>query len=81
VEQRSEQRHLRVIVERMADAWLLGRAVFDAMAGYAINRHTMLQLNVYNLFDKSYVAAINKSGYRYSPGAPRSAMLTANFRF
>ena len=36
---------------------------------------------MYNLFDKSYVAAINKSGYRYTPGAPRSAMLTANFRF
>jgi len=55
--------------------------VFDAMAGYAINRHTMLQLNVYNLFDKSYVAAINKSGYRYTPGTPRSALLTLNIRY
>ena len=50
--------------------------VFDAMASYDISRHTSLQFNVYNLFDKSYVAAINKSGYRYTPGAPRSAMLT-----
>ena len=55
--------------------------VFDAMAMYPINKHVSLQLNIYNLFDKSYVAAINKSGYRYSPGAPRSAMLTANIRF
>lgn len=55
--------------------------VFDAMASYPVNRHLDLQLNLYNLFDKHYVAAINKSGYRYSPGAPRSAMLTANFRF
>ena len=55
--------------------------VFDAMASYAVNKHVDLQLNLYNLFDKSYVAAINKSGYRYTPGAPRSAMLTANFRF
>ena len=55
--------------------------VFDAMASYAVNKHFDLQLNLYNLFDKSYVAAINKSGYRYTPGAPRSAMLTANFRF
>lgn len=55
--------------------------VFDAMASYAINRHTMLQLNAYNLFDKSYVAAINKSGYRYTPGTPRSALLTLNIRF
>ena len=55
--------------------------VFDAMAGYTINKHFDLQLNVYNLFDKTYVSAINKSGYRYTPGTPRSAMLTANFRF
>ena len=40
-----------------------------------------LQLNVYNVFDEDYVAAINKSGYRYNPGAPRSAMLTASVRF
>ncbi|HEX7338806.1 MAG TPA: catecholate siderophore receptor Fiu [Rhodanobacteraceae bacterium] len=55
--------------------------VADAMAGYAINRHVSLRLNIYNLFDKDYVAAINKSGYRYTPGAPRSTMLTANIHF
>ena len=55
--------------------------VFDAVATYPVNKHVDLQLNVYNLFDKEYVAAINKSGYRYTPGAPRSAMLTANVRF
>ncbi|MGF6711963.1 catecholate siderophore receptor [Luteibacter sp. W1I16] len=55
--------------------------VFDAMASYPVNRHLDIQLNVYNLFDKEYVAAINKSGYRYTPGTPRSAMLTANVRF
>lgn len=55
--------------------------VFDALASYPVNKHFALQLNVYNLFNKSYVGAINKSGYRYTPGKPRSAMLTANFRF
>jgi len=55
--------------------------VFDAMASYPVNDHLSLQLNVYNLFDKDYVAAINKSGYRYTPGAPLSAMLSANLRF
>ena len=55
--------------------------VFDAMASYPLNKHVDLQLNLYNLFDKNYVAAINKSGYRYTPGSPRSAMLTANIRF
>ncbi|MDQ2702491.1 MAG: catecholate siderophore receptor Fiu [Pseudomonadota bacterium] len=55
--------------------------VFDAVASYAVNDRLSLRLNVYNLLDEDYVAAINKSGYRYTPGAPRSAMLTANFRF
>ncbi len=55
--------------------------VFDAMASYPVNQHLDLQLNIYNVFDADYVAAINKSGYRYNPGAPRSAMLTAAIRF
>jgi catecholate siderophore receptor len=55
--------------------------VFDAMASYPLNKHVDLRLNVYNLADKEYVAAINKSGYRYTPGAPRSGSLTANFKF
>ena len=55
--------------------------VFDAMASCAINPQTMLQLNVHNLFDRRYVAAINKSGYRYTPGMPRSALLTLNIRY
>ena len=55
--------------------------VFDAMASYAINRNLDIRLNVYNLGDERYAASINKSGYRYTPGTPRSASLTANFRF
>jgi catecholate siderophore receptor len=60
-----------------ADAY----TVVDLMAAYRINRHVDLQLNVYNVGDKEYVAAINKSGYRYTPGAPRWASVTANFHF
>lgn len=55
--------------------------VADAMASYAINKHVDLRLNVYNLTDKEYVSAINKSGYRYTPGQPRSGSLTANIKF
>jgi len=55
--------------------------VFDAMAGYAVNKNLDFQFNVYNLFNKEYVAAINKSGYRYFPGAPRTVVLTANIHF
>ena len=55
--------------------------VFDAVASYAVNDRLTLRLNVSNVLDEEYVASINKSGYRYTPGAPRSALLTANFRF
>ncbi|WEN16555.1 catecholate siderophore receptor Fiu [Rhodanobacter sp. AS-Z3] len=55
--------------------------VFDAMASYPVNKHFDLQLNLYNVFNTDYVAAINKSGYRYTPGTPRAAMLSANIRF
>lgn len=55
--------------------------VYDAMVSYAINDNFSLRLNGYNLFDKQYVTAINKSGYRYTPGAPRTFLLSADFRF
>ncbi|RNF29634.1 catecholate siderophore receptor Fiu, partial [Massilia aurea] len=55
--------------------------VFDAMVGYKVSKNFDLRLNVYNIGDEKYVAAINKSGYRYTPGTPRSASLTANVRF
>ncbi len=55
--------------------------VFDAMAGYVVNKNFDLQLNLYNIFNKDYVASINKSGYRYTPGTPRAVTLTANMKF
>ncbi len=55
--------------------------VWDAVVSYAFNQNLDLRLNAYNLFDKDYVAAINKSGYRYTPGAPRSVLLSLNLRF
>jgi catecholate siderophore receptor len=58
-----------------------GYWVYDAAATYTINKHVDLQLNLYNLADKDYVASINKSGYRYTPGIERSARLTLNVKF
>jgi catecholate siderophore receptor len=55
--------------------------VYDAMLSYEVSKNLALRLNVYNLADKAYIAGINKSGYRYAPGAPRSASLAANFAF
>jgi catecholate siderophore receptor len=55
--------------------------VADAMASYAVNRWVDVRVNVYNLFDKRYVTAINKSGYRYTPGAPRWGSVALNAHF
>ena len=55
--------------------------VADAMVSYDINKNIALQLNVNNLFDKEYVAALNNGGSRYTPGQPRNALLTANFKY
>ncbi|HWU70632.1 MAG TPA: catecholate siderophore receptor Fiu [Pseudoxanthomonas sp.] len=55
--------------------------VWDAVLSYPVNDKLTLRLNGYNLFDKQYVAAINKSGYRYTPGTPRTFLLSADFRF
>lgn len=58
-----------------------GYGVFDAVASYTASDKLSLRLNAYNVTDKQYVAAINKSGYRYTPGAPRTFQLSADFRF
>jgi catecholate siderophore receptor len=55
--------------------------VVDVMASYSITERISLQLNGYNLTDERYVASLNNSGARYSPGTPRSALLTVNFEF
>ncbi|RDI27307.1 catecholate siderophore receptor [Pseudacidovorax intermedius] len=55
--------------------------VWDAMVGYEINRNVSIQLNLYNLADKFYLARVNNGGNRLVMGTPRSALLSANFRF
>lgn len=62
-------------------ATIEGYWVFDAMATYQVNKNVSLKFNVNNLFDKDYVASINRGGNRYFPGAERSYRLTANFDF
>jgi catecholate siderophore receptor len=58
-----------------------GYGVLDAVASYAVSQSLSLRLNAYNVTDKHYVASINKSGYRYLPGAPRSFLLSADWHF
>ncbi len=58
-----------------------GYTVFNGMFSYYINDSIGLQLNVYNLFDKDYISALNNSGARLRLSTPRYAQLTANIKF
>lgn len=64
------------VMPEIEDYW-----VYDAMAACEISKNVSIQLNIYNLTDEKYVASMNNNGYRYIPGAPRSALLSANFQF
>ncbi|HEY1103605.1 MAG TPA: catecholate siderophore receptor Fiu [Burkholderiaceae bacterium] len=55
--------------------------VFDALAGYEVNKNLKLQLNISNLTDKFYLNSVNSGRTRYTLGAPRTALLTANVEF
>lgn len=55
--------------------------VWDAVATYPVTPNFNVRLNAYNLTDKEYVSAINKSGYRYTPGVPRTVLVSADLRF
>lgn len=55
--------------------------VVDAMANYALSRNLDLQLNVYNVLDEEYVSSINAVGVRYTPGQPRTAVVSLNYQF
>ncbi len=58
-----------------------GYVVFDAMAGYTLNKNASVNLNVYNLADKEYISTLNNGGGRVILGQPRSAALTLNYKF
>jgi catecholate siderophore receptor len=55
--------------------------VADAVLSYRVSKSVSLQLNMYNLFDKSYVSSLNNGGSRISVGVERSARLSANIGF
>jgi len=57
--------------------------VTDLMLGYTKKNHTV-QLNINNLFDKHYAAEVQKDidgDKTYKGAAPRSAMITYNYKF
>lgn len=74
----------RVITDSTAAAnmpGIPGYVVFDAMAGYTLNKNASVNLNVYNLADKEYISTLNNGGGRVVLGQPRSAALTFNYKF
>jgi catecholate siderophore receptor len=58
-----------------------GYTLVDALAEYEVNSNLTLRLNIYNLFDETYIRNVNNNGGRYNPGYPRSAMVTSQVRF
>jgi catecholate siderophore receptor len=58
-----------------------GYSLVDALAEYRVNTYLTLRLNIYNLFDETYIRNVNNNGGRYNPGYPRSAMVTSQFGF
>jgi len=72
------------VVQGVGTANLVGAPdywIIDAMVGYDINSYLSVQLNGYNLADEDYIASINNSGARYTPGVPRSALLSVSVNF
>lgn len=53
--------------------------LFDAMVGYEINKNFSVRLNIYNLADTEYVDRVG--GGHFIPGAGRSAVLSATYKF
>jgi len=56
-----------------------GYILANAMAGYAVNKNTSLQLNVTNLFDKKYYEGIGSNGMTY--GDPRKIIMSLKYTF
>ncbi|NWJ25349.1 TonB-dependent receptor [Rhizobium sp. RM] len=57
-------------------------AVFDLMAKYAFNDSTAMQLNVNNVFDKTYYSKLSTStAYGNFIGAPRNVTLSITHKF
>ena len=58
-----------------------GYTLVDGLAEYEVNRNLTLRVNIYNLFNETYIRNVNNNGGRYNPGYPRSAMLSTQFQF
>ena len=53
---------------------------YDAAVFFDATEHFSLQLNIENVFDKKYFVSAN-SNDNITPGSPRAAYLSVNFKF
>lgn len=60
---------------------LPGYTVVNAMVAYDLTENVTLRLNVNNIGDQTYVTSSNWPGSRVALGAPRTFILSTNFRF
>jgi catecholate siderophore receptor len=58
-----------------------GYTLVDGLAEYEVNRNLTLRVNIYNLFNETYIRNVNNNGGRYNPGYPRSAMVSTQVQF
>jgi outer membrane receptor for ferric coprogen and ferric-rhodotorulic acid len=58
-------------------------ALVDLMASYQVNEHLLTQLNLNNLFDKTYYEGLASQpfGGRSVYGAPRNVTFSAKYSF
>lgn len=68
-------------IERSVTARQGAYAVAGLMARYDVNEQLSVSLNVQNLFDRKYIASMSGWWYSGTYGAPRSAQLTARYKF
>ncbi len=45
-----------------------GYTLVDGLAEYEVNRNLTLRVNIYNLFNETYIRNVNNNGGRYNPG-------------
>lgn len=60
---------------------LPGYTVVNAMVAYDLTENVTLRLNVNNIGDQTYATSSNWAGSRIALGAPRTFILSTNFRF
>ena len=77
-------------IEYSGEAWQVGKqvsarqasyAVAGLMARYDVSDQLSLTLNVNNLFDRKYIAAMSGWWYSGMYGAPRNVQVSARYRF